>query len=97
MKLNCKVIKKVAKPPPPHLYINSPFSGLSPFLATILEPPPKCLNFWEVLPHLIRWEGGFQLCVYYYKVYHRAMHYLWKAKRNTLSKGSVKNVRNKRT
>ena len=45
MKLNCKVIKKVAKPPPPPLYINSPFSGLSPFLATILEPPSQVSQF----------------------------------------------------
>ena len=33
MRLNCKVIKKVAAS---HFYINPPFLGLSPFLAKIL-------------------------------------------------------------
>ena len=51
MQLNCKVIKKVATPPPPpHFYINTPFSRLSPLSSKIFGTPPKSRNFWKVLP-----------------------------------------------
>ena len=46
VELNCKVIKKVATPPPlppptPHFYINPPFSGLSLLAKNFAPPPPK--------------------------------------------------------
>ena len=30
----------MATPPPPHFYINSPFSGLSPLSSKIVRTPP---------------------------------------------------------
>ena len=46
MQLNCKVIKKW-QPPPPHLYINPPFSGLSPLSIKILGTLPPS-DSWKV-------------------------------------------------
>ena len=56
IELNCKVVKKVATP---HLYINPPFSGLSPFSSKKFHtPPPQVTQFLEgPAPPLIR-SGG---------------------------------------
>ena len=49
MLLNCKLIK-TWHPPPPHFYINPPFSGLSLLSSKEFHtpPPPKWLNFLKV-------------------------------------------------
>ena len=60
MWLNCKVKKEAT----PHFYIQAPscFQVYPPFLKNFIPlPPPKWLNFWEVLPllpYLIRGGGS---------------------------------------
>ena len=63
MQLNCKVIKKVATPPPISTTIAS-FQGYPPFLATFLVPPQVAQFLEGPTPLLTRGEGGsnYALC-----------------------------------
>ena len=71
IELNCKVIKKVATPPPPFPFLHQPplFRFIPPFLAKNFAPPYQMTQFleaWKVLPPLClnNKDGGVQLWFY---------------------------------